>query len=267
MCRGAIRHFKLNTLVSGKLWSDCVLFQEGGIRIWSVFSIFIVKFLSPAVLRLLYVFFFPDPTVTTTHLYQIFHIMVFVLVHSMCLFLVKRQLHKMMLRTMRRLGGIIFSYSSQQWCSFLTVRNYSVFIVHLKVNCDICSNFPSLKEKLQVCAQYCLLGTRPGLICYSAHWKTISGKKGDILYLKMYIKWCQRHPGGQRRLPMEAESGFCAQRLDTPLSGGSVMALSFSRHVPGSFDTGNMHAGWQCPGRAAQTMMYISFSSLTDWRL
>lgn len=31
--------------------------------------------------------------------------------------------------------------------------------------------------------------------------------------------------------------------VDTPLSGGSVMALSFSRHVPGSFDTGNMHAG------------------------
>lgn len=32
------------------------------------------------------------------HLHQIFHIMVFVLVHSMCLFLSKRQLHKMMLR-------------------------------------------------------------------------------------------------------------------------------------------------------------------------
>ncbi|CAK6954182.1 Hypothetical predicted protein [Scomber scombrus] len=36
---------------------------------------------------------------------------------------------------------------------------------------------------------------------------------------------------------METESGCCARRVDTPLSGGSVMALSFSRHVPGSFDT------------------------------
>lgn len=73
--------------------------------------------------------------------------------------------------------------------------------------------------------------------------KTISDMKGDVLYLKMYIKWCQQHPRGQSRVPVESESGCCAQRLDTPLSGGSVMALSFSRHVPGSFDTGNMHAG------------------------
>ncbi|KAM3608064.1 uncharacterized protein V6R79_018440 [Siganus canaliculatus] len=36
---------------------------------------------------------------------------------------------------------------------------------------------------------------------------------------------------------METESGCCARRLDTSLSGGSVMALTFSRHVPGSFDT------------------------------
>lgn len=98
-------------------------------------------------------FFFPDPTVTTRHLHQIFHIMVFVLVHSMRLFLVKRQLHKMMLRTMRRLGGIFFfsSRSSQQSCSFLTVHNNSVFIVRLKVKCDIGFNFPGLEEKLRVC--------------------------------------------------------------------------------------------------------------------
>lgn len=101
MCRGAIRRFKLNTLVSGKLWSVCVLFQEGGIQIWSVFAIFIAC-------MCFFLFFLPDPTVTTRHLHQIFHIMVFVLVHSMRLLLVKRQLHKMMSRTMRRLGGIFF---------------------------------------------------------------------------------------------------------------------------------------------------------------
>lgn len=215
-------------------------------------------------------FFFPDPTVTTRHLHQIFHIMVFVLVHSMRLFLVKRQLHKMMLRTMRRLGGIFFfsSRSSQQSCSFLTVHNNSLY----------CAPQGQMWHWLQLprargkTARVCVLNIvfwwqALGLLCYSAHWKTISDKKGDVLYLKMYIKWCQRHPGGQRRVPMETESGCCAQRLDTPLSGSSVMALSFSRHVPGSFDTGNMHAGWQCPGCAAETMMYISFSSLTDWRL
>lgn len=67
--------------------------------------------------------------------------------------------------------------------------------------------------------------------------------KGDVLYLKMYMKWCQQHPGGQSRVPMETESGCCARRLDAPPEWRLVMALSFSRHVPGSFDTGNMHAG------------------------
>lgn len=183
-----------------------------------------------------------------------------------CLFLAKRQLRKMMLGCMRRLGGIIS----------LAIR-HSSHMVHTK---QLCLYFApqgqtwrrlqlprTWGKKLRVSAQYCLLLTRAGLRCYSAHWKTISDKKGDVLYLKMYIKWCQQHPGGQSGVPMETESGCCAQRLDTPLSGGSVMALSFSRHVPGSFDTGNMHAGWQCLGCAAETMMYISFSSLTDWRL
>lgn len=123
------------------------------------------------------------------------------------------------------------------------------------------------KKKKWVFAQYFLLVTRAGLQYYSAHWKRFQIWKEDILYLKMYIKRCQQHPGGQTGVPMETESGWRALRLDTPLSGGSVMALSFSRHVPGSFDTGNMHAGWQCLGCAAETMMYISFSSLTDWRL
>lgn len=35
-----------------------ILFQGGGIQIWSVFAVFIVKFLSPAALHLLYVCFF-----------------------------------------------------------------------------------------------------------------------------------------------------------------------------------------------------------------
>lgn len=46
---------------------------------------------------------------------------------------------------------------------------------------------------------------------------------------------------------METDGGRVARtreaaRLDAPLSGGAVMALSVSRHVPGSFDTGNTHA-------------------------
>lgn len=195
------------------------------------------------------------------------HYVVLCSLHSMRLFLAKRQLHKMMSRSMRRLAGITFSRSSQQSYGFPAVRNNCVLTAHLKVKCDNGFNFLGHGEKLQVCTQYCLLVTRAGPLCYPAHWKTISDKKGDVLYLKMYIKWCQQHPRGQSRVPMETECGCCARRLDTPLSGGSVMALSFSRHVPGSFDTGNMHAGWQCLGCAAETMMYISFSSLTDWRL
>lgn len=110
-----------------KQW-NYVLFQEGGIQIWSIFAVFIAKFLSPAALHLLSVcFFFPDPTVkiestTMRHLRQIFHIMFFVFTRSVCLFLARRQLHKMMLRSMRRLGGIIFSHSSQQSYSFFCMK-------------------------------------------------------------------------------------------------------------------------------------------------
>lgn len=128
MCRGAIHRSKLNTLVSGKLRSVCVLFQEGGIHIGSVLAVFIVTFLPPAVLHLLYMWFFlllllfqirlwQRDTVTFSTLWS------FVLARSMYLFLVRRQLHKMMRRTLRGLGGIIFGHSSQQSCSFLTVRN------------------------------------------------------------------------------------------------------------------------------------------------
>lgn len=65
--------------------------------------------------------------------------------------------------------------------------------------------------------------------------------------VKMYIGRCQRHPSGQHGVPMETDGGRVARveeavRLDTPLSGGALMALSVSRHVPGSFDTGNTHA-------------------------
>lgn len=73
---------------------------------------------------------------------------------------------------------------------------------------------------------------------------TFNGMDGDI-------------PVGQSRVSSETRSGCRSRRLHTlppppappppTLSGGSVMALSFPRHVPGSFDTGNMHAGWQRP--------------------
>lgn len=140
---------------------------------------------------------------------------------------------------------MFFCCFSQQSCSFLTVHNNSVFIVHLKVRSDISFNFPVAGggKKNCVCARVCVGDKRWPPVLFSPLEKTISDEKGDVWYLKMYIKWCQRHPRGQRRVPMETESGCCARRLDTPLSGGSVMALSFSRHVPGSFDTGNMHAG------------------------
>lgn len=102
----------------------CDLFQEGGIQIWSLFAIFIVKFLSPAVLHFLYVFFFSWSSCENwignneAPPSNFPHYVVFVLMHSVCLLLVKRQLHNMMLRSMRGLGGIIFSHSSQQSYSF-----------------------------------------------------------------------------------------------------------------------------------------------------
>lgn len=102
ICRGALHSFKLNTLVSGKLWSGYVLFQEGGIQIGSSFPIFILKFLTPTVLHLLYVSFFPlqiqlwklnqqqwDAAIKISHI-----MLFFVLTRSMCLFLAGRQLHK-----------------------------------------------------------------------------------------------------------------------------------------------------------------------------
>lgn len=165
-----------------------------------------------------------------------------------------------------------FCRCSQQSQFSPTIQNNSVFILHLKVECVNSFNFLRLesKAKLSVCSIFSVGDKSRPLVLFS-QLKTISDMKGDVLCLKMYIKWCQQHPRGQSRVPMETESGCCAWRLDIPppfpQSGGSVMALNFSRHVPGSFDTGNMHAGWQCLGCAAETMMYISFSSLTDWRL
>lgn len=210
--------------------------------------------------------FWPDPTVkieptTMRSLHQIVHIMLFfVLIRSMCLFSVKRQLHKMLLRSMRRLGGIIWA----------RVRNTT----SLSLLCTSRSNVTTATTSSDWSWGWtaCMsskfsLGDKSWPSVLFSPLKTISDMKGVFLYLEMYIKWCQQHPGGQSRVPMETESGCCARRPDTPLSGGSVMALSFSRHVSGSFDTGNMHAGWQCLGCAAETMMYISFSSLTDWRL
>lgn len=192
--------------------------------------------------------------------------------HSMGMFLVRRQLQKIMLRCMRRLERIVFSHSSCVIVSLykITLCLYSAPQGQTWQRRPTSTGKSWRGKKLQVWAQYFLfLVTRAGLWCCSAHWKQFQIWKETFLYLKMYIKWCQQHPGGHSRVPMETESGCGARRLDTPpsLSGGSVMALSFSRHVPGSFDTGNMHADWQWLGCAAETMMYISFSSLTDWRL
>lgn len=84
---------------------------------------------------------------------------------------------------MGRLGGIFFFFCcfSQQSCSFLTVHNNSVFIVHLKVRSDIGFNVPVAgeKKKMRACAQYCLLVTSAGLPCYSAHWKKRSRMKKE----------------------------------------------------------------------------------------
>lgn len=93
-------------------------------RIRSVFSIYIVKKILSCCFTFIASVCFPRPTVkiestTTKHLHQIFPILMFiVLVHSVCLFLVKRQLHKMVLRSMRRLGRMILWLSSQQSYSF-----------------------------------------------------------------------------------------------------------------------------------------------------
>lgn len=79
--------------------------------------------------------FIPDPTVkieltTMRHRHHIFHIMLFfVLIRSMCRFLVKRQLGKMLLRCMRRLGGITVGRRSQQTYSFPAVRNNSLALL------------------------------------------------------------------------------------------------------------------------------------------
>lgn len=188
------------------------------------------------------------------------HRVSFVLVHSMHVVLLSRQLHMIML-SMRRLGWAILSVPRS---SHMVFPLYETTLC-LKVKCDNSFNFPRLKSK-----KNCKCAISIFFWWQELAFSVIQPIENDFWYerrLKMYIKWCQQHPRGQSRVPVESESGCCAQRLDTPLSGGSVMALSFSRHVPGSFDTGNMHAGWQCLGCAAETMMYISFSLLTDWRL
>lgn len=251
------------------------------LSIWSSSPIFIVKFLTPAVLHLplfhppitsrsncdnetLPSHFFPPPTLWSLSL------------NTACpppLFFPRKETiaRNDAEHSARRLGGMAFSCSSQQSCRFLTVHNNSVFILHLKVTSDTGSNFPSClkgeqkKKKTLKCVPD-LVGDRQlsvsGLFSPFGGEKTIENdKKGDVLYLNMYIKWCGLGwpPGGQPRVPTETRYGCRTRKTPHPppqphlhppatLSGGSVMALSFPRHVPGSFDTGNMHAGWQRPG-------------------
>lgn len=103
---------------------------------------------------------------------------------------------------MRRLGTIIFSRSSQRSWSFLTLRNDSVVTACLKVKCDSGFNFPVLFR--------------------------ISSKKSDFFSL-----WKRTLSGVNHILEVREGSPWrpnaaAAFGADTPLSGGSVMALVMS---------------------------------------
>lgn len=130
---------------------------------------------------------------------------------------------------MRRLAGIIFSLSSQQSYSFHSVWNNSLYC---EPQGQTASTFPSRgegkkrkKKKRCECALSIFFLWQE---LASGPLKTISDMKGDVLYLKMYIKWCQQHPRGQSRVPMETESGCCAQRPDTPPWVAALWWLSVS---------------------------------------
>lgn len=169
---------------------------------------------------------------------------------------------------MRRLAGIISSLSSQQSYSFHSVWNNSLYC---EPQGQTASTFPSRgeekKERKRNAASvrwvfsFCDKSWPPD------HWKQFPTWKETFCIWKCTLNGVNNIPEVRAESPWRLNLAAALRDQTPPLSGGSVMALSFSRHVPGSFDTGNMHAGWQCLGCAAETMMYISFSSLTDWRL
>ena len=129
---------------------------------------------------------------------------------------------------MRRLGAIIFSHSLQQSYSCPTVQNNSVFVVHLKVKRDNRFNFRGLELEGEKKPQYFLLVTRAGPSVLLSPLKTISDMKGDVLYLKMYIKRCQQHPGGQRRVPPRRLDPAAAHGDSTPPWVAALWWLSVS---------------------------------------
>lgn len=220
---------------------------------------------------ILYVFFFVQIQLWKLNLQQwdtcikIFHIML-LYPHSMCLFLWRRKLNKITLYIYEKIKtDNSFRQSPQQSFIFHSVWRDSFYFAPQGQTTATFLGLSEWGKRLQTGVWYFRLVTRAGLQPTENDLRY--GKK-TFLYLKMYIKWCREHLRSQSigstwRLNMAA----ALEARHPSLSGGSVMALSFSRHVPGSFDTGNMHASWQCLGCAAETMMYISFSSLTDWRL
>lgn len=96
------------------------------------------------------------------------HYVSFVLIHTVLLILVRRQLHKIMLEIYEKIRRDHFICSSQQSYSFPTVWNNSLSQGQMWQQLQLPQT--QVKEKLQ-CVQYFLLVTRAGLHCYSAHWK------------------------------------------------------------------------------------------------
>lgn len=199
----------------------------------------------------------------------------FALLHSMCLFLARSQLYMIMLRIYEKMR-------MDQSYSFPPLYKITLsFIVHLKVKHDNCFKFLPLETRGEERKGRRKKKTARWSLRIFCQWQELASSvtqpiekpfqtwKGMFCIRKMYITLCQQHPGGQRRVSPRRVNPAAAAPGDSPppLSGGSVMALTFPRNVPGSFDTGNMHVSWQSLGCAAETMMYISFSSLTDWRL
>lgn len=164
--------------------------QEGGIRIWWVFAVFIVIFLSPAVLHWLCVCVRVSRSNCVTSIR--FCTLWSLCTYTACTCFYQRDNCVRWCWEYEKIGNDRFS---PFFTAVVEFPNYVITLSLLR---------PSRSDATADSASLYYSGSQT------------RRERFFFLSLKIYIKRCQPHPGGQRSVPREAECGCCLRSRHPP---------------------------------------------------